>query len=159
MRACTLKGIFAMRLWSLHPKYFDRQGLLALWREALLAQAVLHGKTKGYRHHPQLERFRQHRDPQRAIASYLCPVAEEAHQRGYAFDNEKIICVPVGGTIAVTHGQITYEWRHLLEKLSRRSPHIFDRFKSSDSPDPHPFFHIVDGDIAPWEKNRQSAGY
>jgi len=30
-----------MRLWTIHPKYLDRQGLLALWREALLAQKVL----------------------------------------------------------------------------------------------------------------------
>jgi hypothetical protein len=43
-----------MRLWSLHPQYLDPQGLVALWREALLAQAVLRGKTRGYKHHPQL---------------------------------------------------------------------------------------------------------
>jgi len=30
-----------MRLWSIHPKYLDRQGLLAVWRESLLAQSVL----------------------------------------------------------------------------------------------------------------------
>ena len=38
-----------MRLWSLRPKYLDSQGLVALWREGLLAQAVLRGKTRGYR--------------------------------------------------------------------------------------------------------------
>ncbi len=48
-----------MRLWSLHPKYLDRQGLLAVWREGLLAQKVLQGKTKGYKNHPQLKRFQQ----------------------------------------------------------------------------------------------------
>ena len=37
-----------MRLWTLHPKYLDPQGLVALWREALLARAVLQGKTRGY---------------------------------------------------------------------------------------------------------------
>ena len=47
-----------MRLWSLDPAHLDRQGLVACWREALLAQAVLAGRTRGYRHHPQLERFR-----------------------------------------------------------------------------------------------------
>lgn len=46
-----------MRLWTLHPEYLDRQGLVALWREAPLAKAVLEGKTRGYRRHPQLERF------------------------------------------------------------------------------------------------------
>ena len=60
-----------MRLWSIHPKYLDRQGLIALWREALLAQAVLSGKTRGYRNHPQLERFRNHPAPLSAISLYL----------------------------------------------------------------------------------------
>ena len=36
-----------MRLWSLHPRYLDAKGLVALWREGLLAQAVLKGQTKG----------------------------------------------------------------------------------------------------------------
>ena len=48
-----------MRLWSVHPLHLDRQGLTACWREALLAQAVLAGRTRGYRAHPQLERFRE----------------------------------------------------------------------------------------------------
>jgi len=47
-----------VRIWSLHPKYLDRQGLTACWREALLAQAVLNGATRGYTRHPQLVRFR-----------------------------------------------------------------------------------------------------
>ena len=51
-------GILDMRLWTLHPKYLDRQGLVAVWREGLLAQAVLHSNTKGYKNHPQLDRFR-----------------------------------------------------------------------------------------------------
>ena len=75
-----------MRLWTLHPKYLDRQGLLGLWREGLLAQAVLQGKTKGYRHHPQLARFQMHPDPVQAIAHYLREVHEEATRRGYNFD-------------------------------------------------------------------------
>jgi hypothetical protein len=50
-----------MRLWTIHPRYLDSQGLVALWREALLARAVLRGETRGYRHHPQLIRFRAHR--------------------------------------------------------------------------------------------------
>lgn len=37
-----------MRLWSIHPRYLDTKGLVALWRETLLlAQAVLFGNTKG----------------------------------------------------------------------------------------------------------------
>nr|WP_253280607.1 pyrimidine dimer DNA glycosylase/endonuclease V [Arcanobacterium phocae] len=47
-----------MRLWSIRPSQLDRAALIAGWREGLLAQKVLAGLTKGYRHHPQLERFR-----------------------------------------------------------------------------------------------------
>lgn len=47
-----------MRLWSLHSRYLDSRGLVALWRESLRAQKVLMGDTIGYRHHPQLDRFR-----------------------------------------------------------------------------------------------------
>jgi hypothetical protein len=36
-----------MRLWSLHPSLLDRMGLLALWREGLLAQKVLLGLPAG----------------------------------------------------------------------------------------------------------------
>lgn len=32
-----------MRLWSLHPSYLDAVGLVALWREGLLARKVLQG--------------------------------------------------------------------------------------------------------------------
>jgi len=141
-----------MRLWTLHPKYFDRQGLVALWREALLAQAVLHGKTKGYRQHPQLERFKQHEDPSGAIAAYLLAIVDEARRREYAFNAAKIVCSPAVGTIAVTDGQLMYEWRHLLKKLRGRSPIVFDRVRGIVIPELHPFFHVVAGGIEPWEK-------
>lgn len=58
-----------VRLWSLHPRYLDTAGLTAGWREALLAQKVLTGVTRGYRHHPQLERFL----PGSALAAELGP--------------------------------------------------------------------------------------
>ncbi|WP_313821293.1 pyrimidine dimer DNA glycosylase/endonuclease V, partial [Citricoccus sp.] len=79
-----------MRLWSLHPQYLDRQGLTGGWREALLAQAVLAGRTKGYRSHPQLVRFRSHPDPAAAIGAFLLVTAEEAAERGYTFDVTRI---------------------------------------------------------------------
>ena len=56
-----------MRLWSIHPRSLDARGLVALWREGLLARKVLRGRTRGYRHHPQLQRFRDLRDPVAAI--------------------------------------------------------------------------------------------
>jgi hypothetical protein len=145
-----------MRLWTLHPRYLDRQGLVALWREALLAQAVLHGNTKGYRRHPQLERFKQHPDPSGAIAVYLRGVLDEARQRGYVFDAAKIVSPSALGTIAATDGQLMYEWRHLLGKLRPRSPYVFDSVRSITTPDPHPFFHISAGCVELWEKGTLS---
>lgn len=141
-----------MRLWTIHPKYLDRQGLVALWREALLAQAVLHGLTKGYRQHPQLERFKQHPGPKGAIAAYLRCVADEACRRGYAFDAAKIRCKPHTATIAATRGQLMFEWQHLLGKLQERSPCVFERLSSIVEPESHPFFHVVRGDVESWEK-------
>src|SRR5690606_10288867 len=92
----------AMRLWSIHPKYLDAKGLVALWREALLARAVLRGRTRGYRHHPQLDRFRSHASPRSAINAYLAAVHAEASARGYAFDRAKVGPVRPVPPIAVT---------------------------------------------------------
>jgi hypothetical protein len=141
-----------MRLWSLHPRYLDRQGLVAVWREALLARAVLRGKTRGYRYHPQLERFQAHRAPRLAINAYLHAVYDEACERGYAFDRSRI--GPVRGieTITVTTGQLDYEWWHLLTKLAARSPGCYDRWYSLGRPDQHPLFECQPGAIAFWER-------
>ncbi len=95
-----------MRLWTLHPKYPDRQGLLALWREGLLAQAVLLGKTKGYRNHPQLQRFKSHHDPVAAIATYLTEVHREAARRDYRFDEKKVFQRRTTDRIPETKGQL-----------------------------------------------------
>lgn len=78
-----------MRLWSLHPSLLDRQGLMGLWREALLARHVLLGLTKGYTKHPQLNRFRSHPDSLLAIDFYLAIVCQEGRRRGYNFDMTK----------------------------------------------------------------------
>ena len=80
-----------MRLWTLHPRHLDAAGLVALWREALLAQAVLLGRTRGYTRHPQLQRFRAAADPVASIGAYLRVVADEATSRGYAFDATRIV--------------------------------------------------------------------
>jgi hypothetical protein len=78
-----------MRLWSLHPEYLDTKGLVALWREALLAKHVLEGKTKGYKNHPQLDRFKQSVSPVEMINQYLAEVYIEASKRNYNFNKEK----------------------------------------------------------------------
>ena len=143
-----------MRLWTLHPKYLDAKGLVALWREGLLARAVLKGATKGYRHHPQLERFRAHASPLAAINTYLREVAIEAEKRGYSFDRQKIASVRRGVTLKATRGQLAFEWKHLLRKLRARSPGLYARWRRSARPDAHPVFEIVQGGIQSWERQR-----
>lgn len=140
-----------MRLWSLHPAYLDAKGLVALWREALLAQKVLRGRTKGYRHHPQLQRFNEAKDPIAAIGTYLQYVYDESLQRGYRFDADKIGDVNRRIKIRVTSGQIAYETQHLLKKLRARDRGRYHSFKTIDEPAAHPLFRPVDGSIADWE--------
>ena len=139
-----------MRLWSLHPRYLDAKGLVALWREGLLAQKVLAGKTKGYRHHPQLTRFRAQRNPQGAIAAYLREVQREAERRGYNFDASKIGRVS-RVRISVTRGQMNFELDHLRAKLAQRDPETFQRIEKLKSAEPHPLFDVVPGKVEAWE--------
>lgn len=141
-----------MRLWSLHPKYLDAQGLVALWRESLLAKAVLQGRTKGYRHHPQLARFKAHASPRLAINAYLAAIHAEAASRGYDFDAAKIGPVRPVARMAVTTGQLRHEWRHLLGKLSVRSPAAYSKCRQVAEPDHHPLFRRRPGAVASWER-------
>ncbi|MDF0513584.1 pyrimidine dimer DNA glycosylase/endonuclease V [Agromyces sp. H3Y2-19a] len=141
-----------MRIWSLHPRYLDRQGLTACWRETLLAQAVLEGATRGYTRHPQLERFREASRPLEAIGDYLAAVADEASARGYRFDTTKVHRRGAAAPIEVTSGQLDLEWRHLRAKLAARSPEVAERWSAVVTPDPHPLFTVVDGPVASWER-------
>lgn len=141
-----------MRIWSLHPKYLDRAGLLACWRETLLAQKVLRGETKGYTRHPQLARFRSCSDPLSAIATYLECLADEAEQRGYVFIRARILGTRMADSILVTRGQVLYEWERLKNKVALRDPVWLEGISSIEMPDAHPLFEIVDGTIEPWEK-------
>jgi len=141
-----------MRLWSLHPRYLDARGLVALWREALLAQAVLRGETRGYRHHPQLHRFRQHRAPLAAMSRYLRAIHAEACERGYAFDGSKIRPSRGRVVLKVTAGQLEYEWQHLGAKLKRRAPALWRRWRAAGNPVPHPLFRRRRGDAEAWER-------
>ncbi|HOU54292.1 MAG TPA: pyrimidine dimer DNA glycosylase/endonuclease V [Myxococcota bacterium] len=141
-----------MRLWSLHPSLLDPAGIVALWREGLLAQAVLAGRTRGYRHHPQLERFAQVADPSGAIAAYLREVLAEARRRGYRFDARKVPDLPPPDPMTVTEGQLAWEWEHLQQKLHRRSPDWWRSLGTAPVPVPHPLFRVVAGPVEPWER-------
>ena len=151
-----------MRLWSLHPGHLDSRGLVALWREGLLAQAVLKGETRGYRHHPQLVRFRAQPSPIASIGEYLKAVHEEAVRREYRFDAGKIAsggtvkgtgagisCIP---RIDVPRGQIEFEWCHLMAKLEKRASEWHERQLAASTPWVHPLFRLTPGGIADWER-------
>ena len=140
-----------MRLWSLHPRYLDPKGLVALWREALLAQAVLAGRTRGYRNHPQLNRFRESSEPGHAISAYLQAVLAEADRRGYRFDAAKVGLSGAFTPLAVTGGQLEYEWIHLAAKLQVRAPEWLRPFGTVRRPEPHPLFQVIPGGVADWE--------
>lgn len=141
-----------MRLWTLHPRLLDTKGLVALWREALLAQKVLRGATRGYRHHPQLRRFATQPDPPAAIAAYLAAVHAEAVRRGYRFDARKIGRRRLRGRLTETRGQLLYEWAHLKRKLRQRHPARFRRTLKTGGPAAHPLFRLVPGGVREWEK-------
>ena len=173
-------GRAAVRLWSLHPRYLDGVGLTACWREALLAQKVLAGATRGYRHHPQLERFRagsalvsgtrvagalaagRADTPDRAgspgdlIVAYLHVLADEADARGYRFDRDRVAGPrPSPPAVAVSDGQLAHEWGLLRAKLAGRSPEVLAGWADVVVPETHPCFVVVKGPVASWEVVRR----
>lgn len=141
-----------MRLWSIHPRHLDRRGLVALWREGLLAQAVLRGRTRGYRHHPQLQRFQEAEAPLATAVSYLRTVQEEATRRGYVFDASRLARVRARpARLTVTRDQLAFEWEHLRAKVRHREPGWLGELPAG-KPTAHPLFLVVAGGVAGWER-------
>ncbi|MGE4170529.1 MAG: pyrimidine dimer DNA glycosylase/endonuclease V [Candidatus Margulisiibacteriota bacterium] len=143
-----------MRLWSLHPTYLDTKGLVASWREGLLALHVVLGKTKGYVNHPQLNRFKASQNPVAYVATFLDGITTEAKARNYNFDRSKItdyLHPSALHPLTVTQGQLAYEWQHFLKKIETRDPARFEQLKTLKNPTPHPLFNLIPGDVEPWE--------
>ncbi len=140
-----------MRLWSLDPVVLDRAALVAGWREALLAQKVLAGLTRGYTRHPQLERFRACDHPSAAIGHFLAALQSEATARGYRFDRSRI-AVPDAGPpgIPVTDGQLAFELEHLRRKVAERAPGWMPRLPAVAAAAPS--FVVMPGGIEAWER-------
>ena len=121
-----------MRLWSLHPSYLDAVGLVALWREGLLARKVL---------------------PIHVLDFYLKTVHDESIRRGYNFDLSKISpCESRPPSLLLPDKQLEYEFLHLLDKLKERSPRQYSLLQQTASILPHPIFQVEPGDICCWEK-------
>ncbi|MDW4571540.1 pyrimidine dimer DNA glycosylase/endonuclease V [Microbacterium sp. M3] len=140
-----------MRLWSVHPSMLDRRALIAGWREALLAQRVLIGGTRGYTQHPQLVRFRACAEPLEAIGHYLMALQHEATARGYAFDRARVLR-PDAATpgIRVTTGQLAFELAHLRAKVAVRDPSWLPRLPTTATAAPS--FVPVPGPVEEWER-------
>lgn len=145
-----------MRIWSIHPKYLDQKGLVALWRETLLAKNVLLKKTKGYKNHPQLIRFQYTKNPILSINTYLYYTYQESLKRGYHFDYNKIGHIDKNIKIQVTKKQIKYESEHLLKKLNIRDIKRYDILKKEKNFKTHPIFKIREGEVENWEKLKKN---
>ena len=141
-----------MRIWSFHPKYLDSKGLVALWRETLLAKKVFEGKTKGYLNHPQLNRFKTAKKPIDSINVYLESVWVEANKREYNFDVSKFERINDIDQIKVTTGQLNFEIGHLLKKLKSRDLKKFEENKRLVDFEIHPLFKLIEGEIESWER-------
>ncbi len=144
-----------MRIWSIHPKYLDGIGLVACFRETLLAQKVLEGKTKGYKNHPQLLRFKNSDNALLYIGAYLFELCKEAKNRGYNFDISKILYFKEGDKfqkLTVTNQQIQYEFNQLLNKLSSRNPEKYKEIKDISEIEANNIFVITEGKTESWEK-------
>ncbi|MCS7124763.1 MAG: pyrimidine dimer DNA glycosylase/endonuclease V [Candidatus Bathyarchaeota archaeon] len=143
-----------MRLWSIHPRYLDCKGLVAVWREGLLAKKVLEGEVKGYRNHPQLLRFKEYEKPVDLIDAYLYQIYLEAKRRGYSFDVSKIRAIRLHEAVTVTRGQLEHEFIHLLKKLGKRDQKKLNELKGLNpkNVEPNPVFRVVDGEVERWEK-------
>jgi hypothetical protein len=147
-----------VRLWTVHPSYLDRQGLLAAWREGLLAQKVLEGATAGYRNHPQLERFKKAADPLALMGRFLAELADEAGRRGYRFDRSKVhaLARAAAEPAIVAEGQIEYEFALLKAKLAKRDPGKLSEVERAFAEETviriNSAFRRVPGEVAEWEK-------
>jgi hypothetical protein len=141
-----------MRLWSIHPKYLDTQGMVAVWREALLAKKVLQNRTNGYKNHPQLLRFKNQRSPINAINYYLACIYNDSLERHFKFNAEKIGTIETIDKIPVLSGQIKFEFEHLLGKLKERNRVQYNMLKNMKKIEIHPIFKRIPGSIEKWEK-------
>ncbi len=140
-----------MRLWSINFKYLDAKGLVALWRETLLAKNALENKTKGYKNHPQLNRFKQTEKPLEAINQYLAEIYEEAKQRNYNFNKNKIDFNFSPIKIPVHDKQIEYEFSHLMKKLKLRDNEKYQNLKEITDFETAEIFTKIKGEIEDWE--------
>ena len=143
-----------MRLWSIHPRYLDRIGLVALRRESLLARKVLAGEAKENVNHPRLNRFGRHVQTLKAVGDFPAAAREEALNRGYSLDTKKIRTCGSGDKIKLKRRQIEYEFELLLGRLEERTPQKYRalRVVKKEEIEADPLFDIIPGGIEQRER-------
>jgi len=92
------------------------------------------------------------RRPVACLNTYLRAIYHEAAPRGYRFDRRKLGRTPGHHQIAVTTGQLAFEWCHLKRKLRARSPAAYRALRSERGPAAHPLFIVADGPVSAWER-------
>jgi hypothetical protein len=125
-----------------------------LWREALLAQSIISGRTAAYRNHPQAIRVLEQEDPWGAMHDYLMGVWDEGHRRGYRYNRSRILQHDGHHPMDVPRGQVEYEAVLLRSKLEVRNPAYLNGLPPPGEVQPHPSIRVVDGGIAWWERPR-----
>jgi hypothetical protein len=139
-----------MRIWTVHPRYLDVKGFVALWRETLLGMETLkkHVKCQHYipwYKHPQLAPFKAQSDPILYISNYLYLVLEESRRRNYNFDGSKLDAIPYCENLPLIKASrevLVHEWLVCLGRYRVRSPKWFEEVKdiSPLEVDPHPLY-------------------
>ena len=141
-----------MRLWTLHPKYLDAKGLVAAWREALLAQAVLRDRNDWLPKPSSTDPV----PPLTLTGSKYRVLSSRAACRGkpaWVSVRPRKDRLPRGGRsrLKATLGQLGYEWKHLRAKLAIRDKAWLASLGRVARPDAHPTFRVVPGDVEDWE--------
>jgi hypothetical protein len=116
------------------------------------------GKTKGWKNHPQLIRFKNHNAPIHAIGFYLFIIYNEGCKRGYSYNKSKMFkIVEKVSMINISKEQLAYEFEILKNRVRGRDHtkflELLEFGKKESYPKPHPLFHVIDGKVALWEKS------
>ena len=151
-----------MRIWSLHPSLLDDKELKTLWKEGIKAvkafRKLYHGERPKQVEHPQLRRFRRS-GGFTILREMLEQVYIEAQKRdievnhkpiefkGYKYQLAK-------RALAVTSGQLSFEFGLLQSKLMTRAPQKFQDNEALTVIPCNPALIEIDGDVEVWEKTK-----
>ncbi|OQB09054.1 MAG: hypothetical protein BWY21_00959 [Parcubacteria group bacterium ADurb.Bin216] len=152
-----------MRLWSIHPVYLDDIGLSRCYYEGIGGLKTMLGMQR----HPQLNRFKQSKDPVNNLKYYLIHVYTESvfREKDYKhFELLEDLCLKSykPDYIPVSNKQLEFEIRWLVGKMSTERCYnshqkierlMYDYQNKNISSLTHHLFNVVDGEIEDWERS------